>query len=192
MRIQPSALLTLAIVCLCLAACDRGATETAKAEAPPPSTAPALGEDTAGAEAFVRTLFAAYSHGGPEDHWSAATEALMDAEEEALGGMIGYLDADPICSCQDFWGFRITSLVVTATGTDGADAAVTFVAVNSTHAVNSTQSTAENLKLVRENGAWKVDDIVYGEGHSSFGQPPLKQGLAASIAELRAEGGGNP
>jgi hypothetical protein len=192
MRIQPSALLTLAIVCLGLAACDRGATETAKAEAPPPSTAPALGEDTAGAEAFVRTLFAAYSHSGPENHWSAATEALMYAEEEALGGMIGYLDADPICSCQDFWGFRITSLVVTATGTDGADAAVTFVAVNSTHAVNSTQSTAENLKLVRENGAWKVDDIVYGEGHSSFGQPPLKQGLAASIAELRAEGGGNP
>jgi hypothetical protein len=186
MRIQPSALLTLAIVCLCLAACDRGATETAKAEAPPPSTAPALGEDTAGAEAFVRTLFAAYSHGGPEDHWSAATEALMDAEEQALGGMIGYLDADPICSCQDFWGFRVTSLVVTATGTDGADAAVTFVAVN------RTQSIAENLKLVRENGAWKVDDIVYGEGHSSFGQPPLKQGLAASIAELRAEGGGNP
>lgn len=186
MRIQPSALLTLAMVCLCLAACDRGATETAKAEAPPPSTAPALGEDTAGAEAFVRTLFAAYSHGGPEDHWSAATEALMDAEEEALGGMIGYLDADPICSCQDFWGFRVTSLVVTATGTDGADAAVTFVAVN------RTQSIAENMKLVRENGAWKVDDIVYGEGHSNFGQPPLKQGLAASIAELRAEGGGNP
>jgi len=185
MRFQASALVALSVLGLSVAACDRRAMETAKTDATTTADVPAQSEDTAGAEAFVRALFAAYSGApgsmGPENHWSAGTQALLAADGEAAQG-VGYLGADPICDCQDWEKLRVTSLVVTPTGADRADAAVAFVMGD------DGQPTNETLKLVRENGVWKVDDIVYGEGHSLVGEPPLKQGVAASTAALRAEG----
>lgn len=184
MRIKSMAIVGLTVLGLSVAACDRGAAETAKAGSP--TTAPAQGADTAGAEAFVRALFAAYSDGpevtGPENQWSAGTQALLDADGEAAQG-VGYLGADPICDCQDWMNLRVTSLAVTSTGIDTADAAVVFVNGEG----QGGTPTAETLKLVRENGAWKVDDIVYGQGHSMVGEPPLKQGVAASTAAMLAE-----
>lgn len=139
-------------------------------------------------EAFVRALFASYSDGagstGPQDQWSAATQALLDADSEAAQG-VGYMGADPICDCQDWQNLQLTSVTVTPTGADAADAAVVFV----NGAGMGGKPVAETLKLVREDGAWKVDDIVYGQGHSLAGEPPLKQGVAASTAALKAEGG---
>ncbi len=179
MRLQSSALTALAIIGLSVASCGPGAADTPKTEAPAPTPAQA-GADTAGAEAFVRALFGAYSDGpqstGPENQWSARTDALLDADGEAAQG-VGYLGADPICDCQDWMNLRVTALTVTSTGPDSADAAVTFVNGD------DSKSTAEVLKLVRENGAWKVDDIVYGQGHSMMGQPNLREGVAASTAE---------
>lgn len=185
MRFQSSALVALTVLGLSVAACDRGAAETAKTDVA--ATAPAQGQDAAGAEAFVRTLFAAYSDTpgstGPENQWSTGTQALLDADGEAAQG-VGYLGADPICDCQDWEKLRVTSLAVTPTGADSADAAVAFTMGD------GAKTTNETLKLVREGGTWKVDDIVYGEGHSLAGEPPLKQGVAASTAALRAEGTG--
>ena len=184
MRIQSSALAALAVLGLSVAACDKGTAEPAAATTAAAATPAAA--DTAGAETFVRALFAAYSDGpeatGPENQWSAGTQALLDADGEAAQG-VGYLGADPICDCQDWQDLHVTSLAVTSTGADSADAAVVFVNGQG----QGGTPTAETLKLVRENGAWKVDDIVYGQGHSMVNQPPLKQGVAASTAALKAE-----
>lgn len=187
MRIHSSALAAIAALGLTVAACGQDAAppevDTAAA-----AEAPAQGADVAGAETFVRALFAAYGDTpgstGPEDQWSAATEALLEADGEAAQG-VGYLGADPICDCQDWVNLRLNSVAVVSTGPDSADAAVVFVNGEG----QGGTPKAETLKLVRENGAWKVDDIVYGEGHSLAGEPPLKQGIAASTAALKAEGG---
>jgi len=187
MRIRSSALAAVVVVGLSVTACGQGAAETPKTDAPT-ETQSAAG-DVAGAESFVRALFAAYSNAPgstePENQWSAGTQALLDADGEAAQG-IGYLGADPICDCQDWINLRVTSLVMTSTGADSANAAVTFVMGD------DAKTTAETLKLVRENGIWKVDDIVYGQGHSLVGEPPLKQGVAASTAALLAESGEAP
>ncbi|WP_269513874.1 DUF3828 domain-containing protein [Brevundimonas subvibrioides] len=184
MRVQSSALVALTALGLSLAACDQGVAEPASAGASAPAAASGQGADTAGAEAFVRALFAAYGDTpgstGPEDPWSAGTQALLDADGEEAGG-IGYLEADPICDCQDWDRLRVTSLAVASTGADSADAVVAFAMGD------DGKITHETLKLVREGKAWKVDDIVYGEGHSMVGEPPLKQGVAASTAAMLAE-----
>lgn len=187
MRIQSAVLATIVVFGLSLGACGQSGSETGKSEATPSATASAQGADTAGAETFVRNLFAAYSDApgatGPENQWSSGTQALLDANSEAAGG-VGYLSADPICDCQDWLNLRVTSLAVTPTGADSADAAVAFTMGE------GERTTNETLKLVREAGAWKVDDIVYGEGHAMVGEPPLKQGVAASTAALKAEDAG--
>ena len=186
MRIQSSTLAAIAALGLALAACEQDGAKAPDANAAAAAEAPAQSEDVAGADAFVRALFAAYSDApgstGPENHWSVGMQALLDADGEAAQG-VGYLGADPICDCQDWMNLRLNSVAVTATGPDSADAAVVFVNGEG----QGGTPTAETLKLVRENGAWKVDDIVYGQGHSLVGEPPLKQGVAASTATLKAE-----
>lgn len=164
-----------------------GCQPSERAEEAAESPAVEQAEQAQSPEAFVRALFAAYGDEpeaeGPENQWSAATQALLDADSEAAQG-VGYLGADPICDCQDWQNLQLTSVAVTPTGADAADAAVVFV-----NGVGmGGKPIAETLKLVRENGAWKVDDIVYGEGHSLAEELPLKQGVAASTAALKAEG----
>ena len=185
MHIRSCTLAAIAALGLAVAACGQGTAEAPAADTA--AKAPRQGEAAAGADAFVRALFAAYSDTpgstGPENQWSAATQGLLDANGEAAQG-VGYLGADPICDCQDWMNLQLTAVTITSTGADTADAAVVFVNGDG----QGGTPTAETLKLVRENGAWKVDDIVYGQGHSMAGEAPLKQGVVASTATLTAEG----
>lgn len=175
-----------AAAAIALAGCQEGQRTEEAAESP----AVEQTEQAQSPEAFVRALFASYSDGadatGPENQWSAETQALLDANAEAAEG-VGYLGADPICDCQDWQNLQLTSVTVTPTGADAADAAVVFV---NGVGLPGSSPIAETLKLVRENGAWKIDDIVYVQGHSLAGQPPLKQGVPASTAALKAEDNG--
>lgn len=165
-----------AILTASLAACGVEPAEGAAA----PAVEAAQAE---GAEAFVRELYSVY-HDDPAVQsgqsggvWSARTKDLWDENFEVADG-VGYLGADPICSCQDWFQLRLTSVVVTSTGADRADAAVVFV--------NGGETTRQTLKLVREEGQWAVDDIAWGEGHIMAGEPNMVEGLIASTAELRA------
>ncbi len=170
------------VAAVSLAACGEAA-ETSSAKAAEPVRAEA--EATDGAEVFVRGVYAAYGDGpdgrGPgEDVWSDAMQALRSANAEAANGEAGYLGADPICSCQDWSGLTVRSVTVTPSGPGRADAAVEF---SNFEPANVTRQT---LKLVREGGAWKIDDIAWGPGHDLTGEPPMKAGLQASTAELNA------
>ena len=152
----------------------------------PAASADTPSADVAGAETFVRALYARYdadpmSVGEMENvRWSARAQALWDANAEAAGGEVGYLGADPICACQDWGDLSITSVDVTPTGDARADAAVVFS--------NFGETTRQTLKLVNEGGEWRVDDIVWGEGHMMAGEPSMAEGLQQSTAELAAVG----
>lgn len=163
-----------------LLACQPAAEATAKAESP--AVTPAQAD---GAEAFVRETYAAYhddpnvQSGGSEAVWSARTKALWDENYETAQG-VGYLGFDPVCNCQDWLRLGITALTVTPTGPNRADAAVTFVNGEPQTTVSQT------LKLVREDGHWTIDDIVWGQGATMYGEPNMVDGLIASTAEMKA------
>ncbi len=178
MQFRMTSVLCVALVAAPLAACEARPAESAPATAVTPAQAD-------GAEAFVRELYASYhddpniQSGRTDGVWSARTKALWDENFEAAQG-VGYLGADPICACQDWLKLQVTSLVVTPTGPDSADAAVVFVNGEPPETVRQT------LKLVREDGQWAVDDIAWGEGHMLAGEPNMVEGLIASTAEIKA------
>ena len=179
MRIRMTGVVCAMLIAAPLAACEARPVESAGVAAPTPAQAD-------GAEAFVRELYASYhddpniQSGRTDAVWSARTKALWDENFEAAEG-VGYLGADPICACQDWLKLSVTSLVVTPTGPDSADAAVVFVNGEPPETVRQT------LKLVREDGHWAVDDIAWGEGHVMAGEPNMVEGLIASTAEIKAD-----
>ena len=178
MRIKLTSVVCAVLIGAPLAACEAKPAESAA----PAVTASAQAD---GAEAFVRETYAAYhddpavQSGASDAVWSARTKALWDENFEAAQG-VGYLGFDPVCNCQDWLKLHITALVVAPTGPDSADAAVTFVNGEPAVTVNQT------LKLVREGGNWAIDDIVWGQGATMYGEPDMVAGLIASTAEIKA------
>lgn len=177
MRIRLTSMVCAVLIGAPLAACEARPTEGA---APAAAATSAQAE---GAEAFVRDLYASY-HDDPgiqrtDVVWSERTKALWDENFEAAQG-VGYLGFNVICACQDWLKLQVTSLVVTPTGSDSADAAVEFVNGEPPETVRQT------LKLVREDGQWAVDDIAWGAGHILAGEPNMVEGLIASTAEIKA------
>ena len=160
----------LAVAAL-LAACEPAAapeaaddTAAAEAEAASDETAPDAGSDP---EAFVRNLYGAMASGelapmGEEGEvlWSRAAWADVERVQSIEGGL-GY---DPVCACQDPADLVIQRLDITETGTDRADAAVELV--------QGEAQSSLTLNLVREDGAWRIDDIT------REGDPNLRAELA--------------
>lgn len=185
------ALIKAAVSVLCvavvLAACSPAPETKAAAPAPAPAAA-AQPDDVAGAEAYVRALYAPYAlpqpdeGGAPPQPWSAATKALW-VENARLADSVGYLDADPICACRDWLRFALKSVTVTMTGADSADAAVVF---DNFAEYQRPQTTHQTLRLVREAGKWVVDDIVWDPQWDLIEGTAMVSGLKASNAELAA------
>lgn len=157
-------------VAMLAAACSGGEGGGAPAGAPPPvapaaapatTTAPAAvpaTADTAGAEAFVRQVYAGYSDApgatGP-DLYATAFSAELNRLVSA-GGPNGDppnrgLDFDPVCACQDWTNLTLSSVTVTPTATDRAEARVSFT--------NMGTPTTQTLLLVREAAGWRIDDV---------------------------------
>lgn len=186
MRIRMTTVVCAMLIGAPLAACEAKPAEKAAA-APVVAAAPAEAAKAQadGAEAFVRALYAPYVADGDTEHgpeiWSARTRALWADNIRAADGAEPYMGADPICACQDFDHFQLTSVAVTPTGPDRADAAVVF------EAFGGSEPTRQTLKLVREEGVWRIDDINWGPGHLMAGQPPMAEGLVASTAEMDAQ-----
>ena len=105
--------------------------------------------------------------GGPKDAtpapgqdpiFSRMMNATIGADFRIAKGEVPSLNYDLICGCQDQGAFTLDSVVVTQGETNAADAAVAFT--------NAGDTTRQTLKLQREGGAWKVDDIVGADGKS--------------------------
>lgn len=178
-----AAVLILALVPGGLAACSPKAEATAPTSSPA-ATVTAVSAD--GAETFVRSLYSTETGGtGTGDDttpWSARTAALI-AESEAVtaDGDQGYFDADPICACQDDGGMMLRSVTVTSTGPETAEAVV----VMQWTLAQPVSSVRQTFDLVREGGAWKIDDIQRDQS-LEFPQAPLVQDINRYISETRA------
>ncbi|WP_122464617.1 DUF3828 domain-containing protein [Brevundimonas lutea] len=125
------------------------------------------------AETFVRDLYANLETGpaplGVEALWSEAAWAEMEAYQATESG--GF-NSDPLCNCQDPFQIVIRDLAVTETSPDRADAAVTIT--------QGEAQTSMVLNLIREAGAWRIDNIT------REGDPTFRDELAQWTAEAEA------
>ncbi|HEY3949729.1 DUF3828 domain-containing protein [Phenylobacterium sp.] len=144
---------------------------------------PAASQDAASADAFVRGLYAAYGTGHSDntvaDYFDRGMARVFAPRLIALirrdraltpKGDVGAFDFDPICSCQDDAGLKMTDLKVTAParGTAAARVALRFA---------GGETIRLTLDLVATSHGWRINDI-----HSAD-TPSL-------AAYLRQHGGG--
>lgn len=176
----------VALAAVALAGCnpattDEAADPVAKGEARDEVRGEAAHE-AAAAEAFVRSLYAGQAStdiDAAAPIWSARTAALL-ARTEALTeeGDQGFFEADPICDCQDGEA-RLLDLTTTLDGADRADVLAAY-----DYGGSDARVWSKTYRLVRENGAWKVDDIDRDQTVENP-EKPLLQSLDAWIAEAQ-------
>lgn len=141
---------------------------------------PALGQEgSEGAEAFVREIFAGYANEDPDNLWPMEDANLdrvwsprmadLIRRDRALApdGDLPYLDADPLCDCQDWRDLAVRS--VTVARTDQASGRVVTVRF-----VNMGQPETTVVRLSGHPGSWRIDDVL------TPGGPGLARALEAS------------
>lgn len=126
--------------------------------------AAAAQEGSEGAEAFVRTVFEAYVAGDEGDWplgdgrldqvWSSRMAGLIRRDRALARGDLPYLDADPLCQCQDWGDFRVEAVrLERAAGVRGRRAFVTFT--------NLGERGTTVLWLSGDpNSGWRIDDVL--------------------------------
>lgn len=187
MRFAALFVASVALAPLALVGCDR--TETASS--PTSSSTPAAdGSPSAGrpaVEAFVRALYAGqYTDdiGAQAPVWSARTKAfLVRADALAKKGDVGFFETDPICDCQDGEA-QIKAMTTTLHGADRADVLVAYDFGGA-----EDRLLRKTYRLVRENGSWRIDDIVRDQT-GTRPEPPLLESLNAWIAREQANSAG--
>jgi len=163
-------LIPIIVAVAAISACSDQTAQPAKApaaEAAPPGRQAIYAAAGTTPEAFVRALYAPFVAGGPREAppapgqdpiYTRMMNATIGADFRIAKGEVPSLNYDLICGCQDQGVFTLDSVVVTQGGTNAADAAVVFT--------NAGETTRQTLKLQREGGNWKVDDIVGADGKS--------------------------
>jgi len=133
------------------------------------------------ARAFLERVYAKYaaSTKGPDTLGKDAPTlfasellALIREDQHNSKGEVGLLDHDPICSCQDSEGLKVTAIRVTPTGQHGAKAKVTFV--------NGGHTVRVGLSLTQESGHWRILDV------QESAVPSLKRYLRDGLAQSRS------
>ena len=140
------------------------------------ATPVAAQEGSEGAEAFVRVVFQSYVDDNEADWplgdarldevWTARMAGLIRRDRELSEGDLPYLDADPLCQCQDRGKFRVESVRIGRAPGPGRLATVTF-----------TNFGERDTTVVRLSGnpnvGWLIDDVL-NSGH---------RGLAGELTE---------
>ena len=137
-----------------------------------------------GAEAFVRAVYAAY--GGDADAaappdlgdpsvWSPRMSALIRRDRElAPDGDLPFLDADPLCECQDWEDLRVLAITIRHAST-GWVARVVFE--------NGGEMLMTMLQLTGDPiRGWRIDDVLNPP------YPSLATELEATIRRVEAGG----
>ncbi|MFN3669307.1 MAG: DUF3828 domain-containing protein [Brevundimonas sp.] len=125
-------------------------------------------EGSEGAEAFVRSVFAGYES-EKDDAWPLAEARLDRVWSSRMAGLIRrdralatddppYLDADPLCQCQDWGQFRVESVRIGRDPGAGRTATVRF-----------SNLGERATTVVRLSGdpitGWRIDDVLQSNGH---------------------------
>lgn len=114
---------------------------------------------------FLARIYDTYSHDdisaafigetGPKRIASERFIAVLEEDQAlTLPGDMGYLDADPICQCQDYQNLVVTKINILSNDDKQAHAAVTFRTFS-----DASHTTTTTFNLVVENGQWFIDDI---------------------------------
>lgn len=123
--------------------------------------------DSASAEQFVRHIYASYANDGPgvpndslaeADVYDASLIALMEADQDAADGEVGYLNGDPLCDCQDWGDIKIQSLAFNSVDAERLKATLVLK--------DASTGEGRNLSLLLHHTAqgWRVEDCISGEG----------------------------
>jgi hypothetical protein len=126
----------------------------------------AAAPDAASARAFVENLYSHYPsnpNGRAFDPTGKNASKVFDPgmiaafrEDARLAkGEVGFVDADPLCQCQDDGGMKSKVVSVTMAGPNAADAVVNLQFPDATLALT--------LHLVPVNGAWRIYDLSTGD-----------------------------
>lgn len=130
------------------------------------ATAPSAA-DSASAEQFLRQVYASYANDGPgvpndklqeSDVYDASLIALMEADQDAADGEVGFLDGDPLCDCQDWGDIKIQSLAFTSVEGDRLKASLVL------KDVATGEGRKLGLLLHRTAQGWRVEDCISGQG----------------------------
>lgn len=150
------------------------------------ATPAAAQEGTDGVDAFVRQVYALYNvEDGPwpiddrvlDRFWTPRMATLIRRDRELSVEDLPYLDADPICNCQDAGEVVVQGVEV---GMAQANIPGRPVTVRFT---NFGETTTTVLRLVREQDGWRIADVINTDGY-----PGLAEALAASNARIEAGG----
>jgi hypothetical protein len=192
-----STILALALAGLTgLAGCQKAATNAA---APPPAVAtntpPAAAAaaqpantDADDVRAFLEGIYAHYKTNSSNSTYqpfdSNAVEvlapdtlALMKADDKALNGELGDIDADWLCMCQDYTSIKATITVQSANAT-------TAKATSDFHDIDdaSAKPRHDSFDLVKTAAGWRIHDM------GTEDQPSLGKVLQDEIKRLKAGG----
>lgn len=121
-------------------------------------------------ESFVRSLYARYAAtaatqdpSGPEwsdqNVYAPSLIALIERDRQLANGEVGFVNADPICQCQDTEGVRLVEVISTPAGADRADARVKFT-------FGGERDVEMTIKLLQTPNGWRVEDVLEPEGGS--------------------------
>jgi hypothetical protein len=133
-------------------------------------------------EDFIHSIYVNYYEGGPGINiggpetdilLSPSLLQIMHHDNELVQGEAGFLDADPICECQDYGNIKVTEIAVKKINTSKSTAKVSFI--------NFERPTIVEFSLLKINGLWHIDDI------SSADMPSMRAGLEREIKELSSK-----
>jgi Protein of unknown function (DUF3828) len=122
----------------------------------------AAAPDAASARAFVERLYSHYPSNpnrkafeptgkNAREVFDPGMIAAFREDETLANGEVGFVDADPLCQCQDDSGLKPKVVSVTMTGPNAADAVVNLQ--------YPSETLALTLHLVPVNGAWRIYDL---------------------------------
>lgn len=120
--------------------------------------------------AFVERLYSGYRDpdydplARPEQVFSPALAAAIREDWRLSKDEVGYMDADPLCQCQDAAGLAAAIGEVRASGRKGAAARVRI-------ALGGPERRDLRLKLERTAQGWRIADIATAD------EPSLLAGL---------------
>ena len=126
----------------------------------------AAAPDAARARAFVEKLYSHYPSKPGKTSFDPTGKnagevfdpgliAAFREDARLANGEVGFVDADPLCQCQDDSGLKSKIVSVTMTGPNAADAVVNLKYPDGTVVLT--------LHLVPVNGAWRVYDLSAGD-----------------------------
>ena len=129
--------------------------------------------------AFVTRLYAAYHTGRfspfihPERVFTPRFVAAIKEDGRLFRDEVGFLDADPICQCQDLAGLRAAVGEVRQPSPAAADVRVTL-------RFDGSNPRSIRLKLARTPAGWRVADIA------ASNEPSFLSDLEASNRKKRS------